>query len=83
METNISLQSEEIETLKAIYDSDWVIEDEINPSYSIQLNENVKLYINLPLEYPSQAPPKYELLAPSLKAEIKQLIAKEFEGIYK
>lgn len=83
METNISQQFEEVESLKAIYDSDWIVIDETVPSYSIEISKDVKLFIDLPMEYPSNSAPKYELLAPCLSANLKNCIAAEFDMIHR
>lgn len=63
--------------LASIYGDDWRVEDEVNRSYSICLKEcghEVTLYFILPTEYPSESPPKYQLSAPGLKPEEKNLI---------
>ncbi|XP_046991004.1 protein IMPACT-like isoform X1 [Schistocerca americana] len=77
MEDNVTKQADEIEALASIYGDDWKVEDEVNRSYSISLKEcgqEITLYFILPPEYPSTAPPKYQLSAPGLKPEEKNLI---------
>ncbi|XP_044269640.1 protein IMPACT-A-like [Tribolium madens] len=78
---NLVEQCEEIEALKSIYDDNWRLEAETN-CYSIQINPNVKLFITLNDDYPSNKPPNFELLAPTLPLEQKQLICDEFSRIY-
>ncbi|CAH0546202.1 unnamed protein product [Brassicogethes aeneus] len=78
---NIPQQSDEIEALKSIYDDQWVIED-IESTYSIEIDKNIKLYITLSPDYPSEKPPNYELLAPTLSAKQKDLVAEKFQEIY-
>lgn len=78
---NIALQLDEIEVLKSIYNDQWVVED-IPFTYSIEISKDVKLFITLPPEYPSDMPPKYELLAPTLSGSQKLSVDNEFKSIY-
>ncbi|XP_018573400.1 protein IMPACT-like [Anoplophora glabripennis] len=78
---NISQQSDEIEVLKSIFEDQWEIDTETG-TYSMQIDQNVKLFITLSPDYPSSAPPKYELLAPTLTSSQKDIIKTEFQRIY-
>ncbi|KAJ8910828.1 hypothetical protein NQ315_015563 [Exocentrus adspersus] len=78
---NISQQLDEIEVLKAIFEDQWQIDTETG-TYSMQINEDVKLFITLDPAYPSHAPPKYELMAPGLTSTQKNVIKNEFQHIY-
>ncbi|RZC33676.1 IMPACT-like, partial [Asbolus verrucosus] len=79
---NLREQCEEIEALNSIYGDCWKIEVATN-SYSMQVTPGVKLFIILNPDYPSSAPPKVELLAPTLNSEQKRQISEEFCNIYK
>ncbi|KAJ8964734.1 hypothetical protein NQ314_004665 [Rhamnusium bicolor] len=72
---NISQQSDEIEVLKSIFEEQWEIDTETG-TYSIQIEKDIKLFITLNPDYPSHAPPKYDLLAPGLSGNQKELIKK-------
>lgn len=78
---NISQQSDEIEVLKSIFEDQWEIDSETG-TYSIQIDEDVKLFITLNPDYPLHAPPKYDLLAPKLTGPQKDVINNEFQRIY-
>lgn len=79
---NLSQQKDEIEALSSIYGSDWKEESESGYYFSIEVDNNVKLFITLTSDYPSQSPPSYQLLAPSLSRSIKEKISSSFEEIY-
>ena len=77
---NLAEQCEEIEALKSIYDNKWKLEPATN-CYSIQITPNVKLFITLNENYPSTAPPSFELLAATMTVEQKQRVSGEFQEI--
>lgn len=79
---NVSQQSDEIEVLKSIFEDQWEIDAETG-TYSMQIDKDIKLFITLTPDYPSHAPPKYELLAPRLTSSQKNDIKNEFQHIYK
>lgn len=69
-----SPQIEEVEALSSIYGQDFKREMESSQSYSIRIVENgivAILYVNLPPDYPSDAPPKFELSAPTMERKDK------------
>nr|XP_022917535.1 protein IMPACT-like [Onthophagus taurus] len=74
-------QKEEVEALEAIYGDEWKRE-ESDKSFSISINKDVQLYINLSEKYPLESPPTYVLRAPTLDGETKRKIANAFEDIY-
>ncbi|KAJ8944138.1 hypothetical protein NQ318_013322 [Aromia moschata] len=78
---NISQQLDEIEVLKSIFEEQWEIDTETG-IYSIEITKDVKLFITLNSGYPSSAPPTYDLLAPNLNNNQKELIKNEFQSIY-
>ncbi|GJQ68389.1 hypothetical protein Trydic_g16979 [Trypoxylus dichotomus] len=79
---NLEQQKDEIEALGSIYGSDWKEESDSGYFFSIEVIDNVKLFITLNPEYPSNSPPSYQLLAPSLDRSTKQKISNSFEEIY-
>lgn len=81
MTDNLSRQVEEIEALCSIYGNEWKTEDEENRSYSIKI-EGAVLYVILPSDYPSASPPQYQLSAPYLGINEKQLISSQLDEVY-
>lgn len=79
---NIVQQKDELEALSSIYGSDWKEESDSSCYFSIEIDDNVKVYITLNSEYPSNSPPSYQLQAPSLDRSTKQEISNSFEEIY-
>lgn len=73
-------QMEEIEALEAIYGADFTREGE--NSYSFSMSKNVKLFLNLTLLYPTEAPPTHQLMAPCLSKQVKNDIRHAFDNIY-
>lgn len=78
---NIAQQAEELEVLKAIFEDQWKYDKTTN-SFNIHIANNVELWLTLPPEYPSNAPPKYEVWAPNLSKYQRDLIDSEFANIY-
>ncbi|XP_065161873.1 protein IMPACT-A-like [Atheta coriaria] len=78
---NCKLQEEQ-EVLSSIYADEWKKEIDGENSYSIQINPDVKLYVTLNDSYPSEGPPIYSLLAPTLSKYLKHKIAEEFDTLY-
>ncbi|KAH6948269.1 hypothetical protein HPB50_023323 [Hyalomma asiaticum] len=73
---NVSSQADEIEALSAIYQDDWKVEDPANRVYKIVLcsesnSDKLSFQVTLPPEYPSEAPPFYEISAPWMTQERK------------
>uniref|UniRef100_G3MPG5 RWD domain-containing protein n=1 Tax=Amblyomma maculatum TaxID=34609 RepID=G3MPG5_AMBMU len=73
---NVSSQADEIEALSAIYQDDWKVEDAAKRVYKIELcsegnGDKLSFQVTLPAEYPSEAPPFYEISAPWMSQERK------------
>lgn len=81
MEDDFTRQADEVEALQSIYPDEWRVENKPSRSYSIRLLF-VTLYISLPLNYPSQAPPTYQLSAPELKRKEKEELAMLLDKTY-
>ncbi|KPJ09932.1 Protein IMPACT-B [Papilio machaon] len=82
---NLTKQIEEVEALSSIYGEDWTTESEVTRSYNIKIKENdheVILYVTMPLEYPGQAPPKYELSAPWMDRKEKEKLHQSLDEVY-
>ncbi|KAG8297252.1 hypothetical protein J6590_038856 [Homalodisca vitripennis] len=78
-------RADEIEALCSIYGDQWQTEDELNQAYCVAVTEgkcDAVLHIKLPPEYPSIAPPQYQLSAPTLSREDKQSLSDRLESIY-
>lgn len=73
---------DEVESLSSIYDKQWKTEDEGGCSYSVNISDSVTLYVTLPLNYPSKAPPTYQISAPKLSNEEKREISRILEETY-
>lgn len=85
MKNCLVFQIEELNSLKAIYGDDWQIEDAKNRAYSIVITANdlyVKLDVKIPQNYPSKAPPKYELSAPNLSKTVKFFLCQTLDAEY-
>lgn len=80
---NFAQHIDEIEALTSIYEHDWHTENDSGTTYSIQVAPDVKLFLTFVPEYPSHAPPKYEMIAPTITSEQKHRVAEEFQRIYK
>ncbi|XP_023020366.2 protein IMPACT-B [Leptinotarsa decemlineata] len=78
---NISIQAEEMETLKSIFEDQWQIDSKTGIC-SIDITKEVTLFITLTPDYPSDGLPKYELLAPELKLSQKKAIEAKFQSLY-
>lgn len=85
MDDNLTRQVDEIEALSSIYDGFWKVENEFDRAYSIKIEEgvfSVTLFITLPMKYPSESPPIYQLSAPWLKGPERQEICNTLEEVY-
>ncbi|KAJ8708387.1 hypothetical protein PYW07_010512 [Mythimna separata] len=82
---NLIKQAEEVEALSSIYGDDWTTESEAARSYSVRIVENkneVILYVTMPVDYPSQSPPKYELSAPWMERKAKTKLHHTLDEVY-
>ncbi|XP_066255916.1 protein IMPACT-B-like [Euwallacea similis] len=82
MSDNIAQQVEELEVLESIFPDKWKKCERPNEPYSMRINKDVELWIELNEHYPSDRPPHYELWAPKLLRSQKDLIDEKFKEIY-
>ncbi|XP_004702971.1 protein IMPACT isoform X1 [Echinops telfairi] len=82
-------QNEEIEAMAAIYGDEWCVVDECAKIFCIRINDTTKnpkwtlcLQVLLPSEYPSTAPPIYQLNAPWLRGQERMDLSNSLEEIY-
>ncbi|KAL8182226.1 UNVERIFIED_CONTAM: hypothetical protein K2H54_049396 [Gekko kuhli] len=82
-------QTEEIEALSAIYGDEWCVIDENEKVFCIKISDCLEhpkwtlcLQVILPPEYPTIAPPVYQLNAPWLLGQEYAEIANNLEDIY-
>ncbi|KAF2363905.1 RWD domain [Trinorchestia longiramus] len=69
-EDNITQQCDEIEAVAAIYGDDFRVIDEYFRQYGISVSAGsytISLVVKLPVNYPSESPPHYELDAQWLR----------------
>lgn len=74
-----------MEVLGSVYGDQWKYEDFSNQNFSIEIvdgGRQVILYITLPSNYPSQAPPIYQISAPALSRQDKREISNRLETQY-
>lgn len=80
-----SFQADEIEVLRSIYGEDWHNDSEGMPSFRFSMSEanrEVTLIFSLPEDYPSHAPPSFEMSAPSLTTNQKNEINQALNEVY-
>ncbi|CAH1777283.1 unnamed protein product [Owenia fusiformis] len=85
MEENLTLQADEIEALMSIYGDEFLVDDEAERKYSIAINHDstsINLQVQLPLGYPSEAPPTYQLSCPWLRGQERVELQNILESIY-
>uniref|UniRef100_A0A8D0L9D3 Impact RWD domain protein n=1 Tax=Sphenodon punctatus TaxID=8508 RepID=A0A8D0L9D3_SPHPU len=82
-------QTEEIEALSSIYGDEWCVVDEDERIFCIKISDCSKqpkwtlcLQVILPPEYPTSAPPTYQLNAPWLRGQDYKELANSLEEIY-
>ncbi|XP_072008167.1 LOW QUALITY PROTEIN: protein IMPACT [Engystomops pustulosus] len=88
-EENLQNQIDEIEALSSIYGDDWCVIDEAARIFCIKISNSLDhpewtlcLQVILPPEYPSIAPPLYQLNAPWLRGEDRLTISNNLEEMY-
>ncbi|KAG5898032.1 hypothetical protein JTB14_001743 [Gonioctena quinquepunctata] len=79
---NIAMQSDEMEALESIFGDQWQVDCGTGVC-SFDVTKEVKLFITLTPNYPSDGLPKYELLAPELSLDQKKLIEEKFQNLYR
>ncbi|XP_020641401.3 protein IMPACT isoform X2 [Pogona vitticeps] len=82
-------QKEEIEALSAIYGDEWCVVNEEEKIFCIKISECLEqpkwtlcLQVILPPEYPTAAPPIYQINAPWLQRQEYEELANSLEEIY-
>ncbi|XP_053322459.1 protein IMPACT isoform X2 [Spea bombifrons] len=88
-EENLQSQIDEIEALSSIYGDDWCVIDEAARIFCITISDSTDqltwtlcLQVILPPEYPSSAPPLYQLNAPWLRGQDRAVLSNSLEEIY-
>lgn len=87
-DNNLQSQIEEIEALSSIYGEEWCVIDEASRVFCIRISDTqqpkwtVCLQIILPLDYPSSAPPMYQINAAWLRGRDRMTLSNSLEEIY-
>ncbi|XP_069778690.1 protein IMPACT isoform X2 [Narcine bancroftii] len=84
---NLQKQIDEIEALSSIYEDNWSVVDEAARIFCIQIVDqqakwSISLQVSFPPEYPSAAPPVYQLNAPWLRGDERTRLSNDLEEIY-
>lgn len=86
-EENIQKQIDEIEAVSSIYEENWTVVDEAARIFCIGIVDQepkwtISLQVTLPPEYPTAAPPVYQLNAPWLRGHERAALSNDLEEIY-
>ncbi|KAJ8278070.1 hypothetical protein GJAV_G00083490 [Gymnothorax javanicus] len=88
-EADIQAQIDEVEALSSIYGDDWCLIDESSRIFCIKISDDTELpkwtaclQVILPLDYPSGAPPIYQLNASWLGGRERIELSNSLEEIY-
>lgn len=88
-EEDLQSQIEEVEALSSIYGDEWCVIDEASRIFCIKISDNVEqhkltacLQIILPADYPSAAPPIYQINAAWLRGAERTKLANSLEDLY-
>ncbi|XP_036067589.1 protein IMPACT isoform X3 [Oryzias melastigma] len=83
------IRIEEVEALSSIYGDEWCVIDEASRIFCIKISSNLEepkltacLQIILPSDYPSAAPPIYQINAAWLRGPERVKLANSLEDIY-
>ncbi|XP_061095923.1 protein IMPACT isoform X2 [Conger conger] len=86
---DIQAQIDEIEALSSIYGDDWCVIDEASRIFCIKISDDSEppkwttcLQVILPHDYPSEAPPIYQLNAAWLRGSGRTELSNSLEEIY-
>ncbi|XP_035268596.1 protein IMPACT isoform X1 [Anguilla anguilla] len=86
---DIQAQIDEIEALSSIYGDDWCVIDEASRIFCIKISDDtdlskwtICLQVILPHDYPSEAPPIYQLNATWLRGSKRTELSNSLEEIY-
>nr|XP_040025636.1 protein IMPACT isoform X2 [Gasterosteus aculeatus aculeatus] len=82
-------QIEEVEALSSIYGDEWCVIDEASRIFCIRISDDLEepkvtvcLQIMLPPDYPSAAPPIYQINAAWLRGLERTALASGLEDLY-
>ncbi|KAK2835842.1 hypothetical protein Q5P01_016326 [Channa striata] len=88
-EEDLQAQIEEVEALSSIYGDEWCVIDEASRIFCIKISNDIKkpkltacLQIILPPDYPSTAPPIYQINAAWLRGPERAKLANSLEDLY-
>ncbi|XP_037079618.1 protein IMPACT-like [Pollicipes pollicipes] len=83
---NIALQADEVQALSAIYEQEWQVISEPSRIYAVVVGvdsgKKVTLEVTLPSDYPLEAPPQYQLLAPWLRGSLRHQLGSLLDTLY-
>ncbi|XP_029356907.1 protein IMPACT isoform X1 [Echeneis naucrates] len=86
---DLQSQIEEVEALSSIYGDEWCVVDEASRIFCIKISSNLEepkltacLQIILPPDYPSTAPPIYQINAAWLRGPERAKLANSLEDLY-
>uniref|UniRef100_UPI00398E48A9 protein IMPACT isoform X2 n=1 Tax=Pristiophorus japonicus TaxID=55135 RepID=UPI00398E48A9 len=86
---DLQKQIDEIEALSSIYEDQWCVIDEASRIFCIRIVDDLEapkwticLQVMLPPEYPTAAPPVYQLNAPWLRGADRIVLSNSLEEIY-
>lgn len=88
-EEDLQSQIEEVEALSSIYGDEWCVIDEASRIFCIKISDDIEqpkltacLQIILPDDYPSAAPPIYQMNAAWLRGPERAKLANSLEDLY-
>ncbi|KAI7791158.1 protein IMPACT [Triplophysa rosa] len=88
-ESDLQSQIEEVEALSSIYGDEWCVIDEASRIFCIRISDETQqpkwtvcLQIILPPEYPSSAPPMYQINAAWLRGQDRMTLSNSLEELY-
>ncbi|XP_041647668.1 protein IMPACT [Cheilinus undulatus] len=88
-EGDLQAQMEEVEALSSIYGEEWCVIDEASRIFCIKISNDMDepkltacLQIILPPDYPSAAPPIYQINAAWLRGQQRAELANSLEDLY-
>lgn len=80
---NISKQCDEIEALSSIYgDAVQVRTNDGQQCCDVKIDDDVILTVTMPVNYPNESPPVYEISAPYLGRSEKQTLSIKLDEVY-
>ncbi|KAJ0032222.1 hypothetical protein NQD34_002303 [Periophthalmus magnuspinnatus] len=86
---DLQAQIDEVEALSSIYGDEWCVIDEASRIFCIKISDDIEqpkltacLQIILPADYPSAAPPIYQINAAWLRGPERAKLANSLEDLY-